>query len=197
MIGHSYVSQLESKGLLVDREEYQFTYWRQGGSTFAYWLDYFKDFECYQADYHPALILVILGGNDFNVGTGAEEVRARAHAFFKRLLHLYPGAKIVRVEVEVRHYGEDSGHPRALPIAQFLQESKRFNRWLHKQWWAGLCTVAARGALGFFDPSYYKKDGIYLNLGGLQLLAKGLVNAVRNFCLLPLLPPLEFAFELA
>ena len=30
VIGHSYVSQLESKSLFADREEYQFTYWQQG-----------------------------------------------------------------------------------------------------------------------------------------------------------------------
>ena len=53
-----------------------------GGSTFAYWLDYFKNFETYQADYNPFIILVVLGENEFNVGTGAGEARARAAALF-------------------------------------------------------------------------------------------------------------------
>ena len=84
MIGHSYMSQLESKGLLANQEEYQFTCWQQGGggSTFAYWLDYFKDFEIYQANYNPLFILVVFGGNNFNVGTGVGEMRAGAAALF-------------------------------------------------------------------------------------------------------------------
>ena len=88
-------------------------------------------------------------------------MRARADALFQRLRDIYPSALLVRVEVEVRHYGEDSGHPRALPIAQFLLEAKRFDCWLHKQGWVWPCTVAARGALGFSHPSYYRGDGVH------------------------------------
>ena len=121
-------------------------------------------------------------------------MRARPTTFFVRLRELYPDALPVRVEVECLHYGEDSGHPPALLLAQFMLEPKRYNCWLNKQGWVGPCVVSARGALGFSDPSFYRSDGVHLNLRGLQMLARGLINAVRRLCNLLSLAPLVFAF---
>ena len=178
IFGHSYVRDLSRLGhdyLIISDTTIHLDYFSYPGYGFQEFLSNPSLFDNLLQS-KPDIVLVILGGNDIKVHVDLSEVKSHCEQFYKLLREKLPNSFIIASQIEVRHLNTVNRH--GTPASGLCKKLVvNFNKWLCRQSFKDKILLV-NGENKLYDKSYFREDGVHLNIEGLKLLFNLIVSCI-------------------
>ena len=182
LLGHSYVRDLSELNVRVfelsPSLQLEVSYFSFPGARFSSFLN---NLSCLDEliDGRPDIVVVILGGNDFQNNTLISDVTKQCSCFYKYLREKLPQTRLIATQVELRFYKPNNIYncPEA---ATYKKVIGYFNKYLQKAKPAD-SLICILGPNRMSKESLYRSDGIHLNREGLNKLMQIIQSALYNF----------------
>lgn len=178
IFGHSYVRDLQS----LDQYQINLKNTRANLFYFSFPGACFKDFFCKEKRFKdivscaPNIVIVLLGGNDIKVTHDLNIVKEDCKTFFLLLKSILPNSKIIASQIEHRHLKYVNKH-QSPKEDLYRKLANCYNRWLVRQLFKDKLLII-NGFNKLSEETYFKSDGVHLNLKGLELLFDLIVKCV-------------------
>ena len=181
ILGHSYVSNLQSLGItsgkLQGGRNYEIKYFHRSGSCFDFWLGWPHQLhEC--VEFKPDYLIVILGGNSIKESIRVKTLKEKANIFFQVLRNNLPDTKLIPAQIELRFLEKTNsfGTP---PLQRYRLIRNKLNKALQESKIKDFLLCIA-GNTRLDNIKYYRSDRIHLNSSGLQFLLRLILRKIES-----------------
>lgn len=180
IFGHSYVRDLELLGhsdFVISEVPVSFQYFAFPGAGFRKFLNNPRLLDEVVLE-KPDILVIILGGNDIKVNVELKEIKENCKEFFRLFRSKLPDSFFVATQVEFRHSEKVNRH--GSPSEKLFRKlALHFNNWLNRQKFKDKIFVV-NGNTKLCDVGLFQKDGVHLNLEGLEVYFDLLISALSG-----------------
>jgi len=182
LLGHSYVKYLpqhmDSPFSNENGTEFHCNYFYRSGATFASMIN--DDILQEIREFHPDIILVIMGGNDIKDDVDNKKIYDRCLDFYKKIQEDVPAAAVIAAEVEMRFYEE--GNNWGCPTEDTFNKRRRcLNKFVYKHCPIEDMMYLGGPGIGLNTRENFMDDGVHLNSAGLEIYCTILQRKIKNF----------------